>query len=132
MCPMTKFNALPCQWQNINKYCTICWIRVTLFLCDVDAISIHDQLLLGRRGSFIIHTPLLFSLVTINKYCTICWICTIWGFFCLFVCLFACCWRLDRAGGRAVEEIERKMCKEKEREMCSGERKSQSYKFFWV
>ena len=36
----------------------------------------------------------------------------------------------------AVEEIERETCKERERErereMGSGERKSQSYKFFWV
>ena len=37
----------------------------------------------------------------------------------------------DHGGRRAMEEIERKKtCKEKERETCSGERKSQLYKFF--
>jgi len=41
-----------------------------------------------------------------------------------------------RGGGRAIEEIERETCKEKERETCSGERERernvQTYKFFWV
>ena len=41
------------------------------------------------------------------------------------------CWQFDCGGGRALEEIEKKMCRGKERETCSGERKSQPYKSFW-
>ena len=34
--------------------------------------------------------------------------------------------------GMEVEEIKRETRKEKERETCSGERKSQRYSLFWV
>ena len=47
------------------------------------------------------------------------------GFF--FCC---CCQQLGHGYGRAVEEIEREKCKEKERETCIGE--SQTYKFFGI
>ena len=62
MCPMAKFNALPCQWQNINKYCTICWIRIH---SSSVMLTLFPSMINCFYGSFIICTPLLFSLVTI-------------------------------------------------------------------
>ena len=41
-------------------------------------------------------------------------------------------WQPGHGSGRVMEEIKRETCKEKERETCSGERKSQRYSLFWV
>ena len=47
------------------------------------------------------------------------------------IIFFFCCRGLDHGGRRAMEEIEKKnVQREKERETCSGEGKSQPYKYF--